>query len=82
MRLGTSPPRSPRSAPLAVRAIRTTMREGLAERARAAMERELAEQQKLWPTADFAEGVQAAAERRTAGLCGPVTSARTPSALR
>ena len=52
------------AAPLAVRAIRATMRDGLADRAQAAMDRELAEQQKLWPTADFAEGVKAAAERR------------------
>ena len=52
------------AAPLAVRAIRTTMREGLADRVKAATDRELAEQQKLWPTADFAEGVKAAAERR------------------
>ncbi len=52
------------AAPLAVRAIRATMRDGLAERAEAAMARELAEQSKLWPTADFAEGVKATAERR------------------
>jgi enoyl-CoA hydratase/carnithine racemase len=58
------------AAPLAVRAIRATMRAGLADRARAAMERELAEQQKLWPTEDFAEGVRAAAERRTARFTG------------
>jgi 2-(1,2-epoxy-1,2-dihydrophenyl)acetyl-CoA isomerase len=58
------------SAPLAVRAIRATMRDGLAERARAAMERELAEQGKLWPTADFAEGVKAAAERRRPDFAG------------
>jgi 2-(1,2-epoxy-1,2-dihydrophenyl)acetyl-CoA isomerase len=53
------------SAPLALRSIRATMRAGLAEKARVAMEHELAEQQKLWPTADFAEGVRATAERRT-----------------
>ena len=58
------------AAPLAVRAIRATMRAGLAERARAAMDHELAEQEKLWPTADFAEGVRAAAERRTARFTG------------
>jgi len=52
------------AAPLAVRAIRGTMRGGLADRIKAATDRELAEQQKLWPTADFAEGVKAAAERR------------------
>ncbi len=53
------------AGPLALRAIRTTMRDGLAARAKAAMEREAAEQGKLWPTADFAEGVRAFAERRT-----------------
>lgn len=58
------------AGPLAVRAIRATMRAGLAERARAAMDHELAEQEKLWPTADFAEGVRAAAERRPASFEG------------
>jgi 2-(1,2-epoxy-1,2-dihydrophenyl)acetyl-CoA isomerase len=53
------------AAPLAVRAIRATMRAGLADRAKEAMARELTEQEKLWPTADFAEGVKATAERRT-----------------
>jgi 2-(1,2-epoxy-1,2-dihydrophenyl)acetyl-CoA isomerase len=54
------------AAPLALTAVRATMRADLAERARAAMANELAEQAKLWPTADFAEGVRAAAERRPA----------------
>jgi enoyl-CoA hydratase/carnithine racemase len=52
------------SAPLAVRAMRDTMRAGLADRIRQATDIELAEQQRLWPTADFAEGVRATAERR------------------
>jgi 2-(1,2-epoxy-1,2-dihydrophenyl)acetyl-CoA isomerase len=52
------------SAPLAVRSIRATMRAGLADRVAAAMGIELAEQQQLWPTADFAEGVRASAARR------------------
>ena len=58
------------AAPLAVRAIRATMRDGVADRARAAMARELSEQQQLWPTADFAEGVKAAAERRPPRFAG------------
>src|SRR5216683_5795729 len=58
------------AAPLAVRAIRATMRDGLTDMARAAMARELSEQQKLWPTADFAEGVKAAAERRAGNFRG------------
>jgi 2-(1,2-epoxy-1,2-dihydrophenyl)acetyl-CoA isomerase len=53
-----------RSAPLAVRSIRATMRGDLADRIRRATEREAAEQNKLRHTADFAEGVRAAAERR------------------
>jgi 2-(1,2-epoxy-1,2-dihydrophenyl)acetyl-CoA isomerase len=52
------------AGPLAVRAIRATMRNGLAARAKEAMEREAAEQGKLWATADFAEGVRAFAEHR------------------
>jgi enoyl-CoA hydratase/carnithine racemase len=52
------------AAPLAVGAIRATMRDGLAERFAAATARELAEQDRLRRTADFAEGVRATAERR------------------
>jgi len=52
------------SAPLAVRSIRETMRQGLAERFRAATDREFAEQDRLRRTSDFSEGVRAAAERR------------------
>jgi 2-(1,2-epoxy-1,2-dihydrophenyl)acetyl-CoA isomerase len=51
-------------APLAVRSIRETMRGTLAGRARAAMDRELAEQDRLRQTADFAEGISASAQRR------------------
>jgi 2-(1,2-epoxy-1,2-dihydrophenyl)acetyl-CoA isomerase len=51
-------------APLAVRSIRETMRGTLADRARAAMDRELAEQDRLRQTADFAEGIRAGAQRR------------------
>jgi enoyl-CoA hydratase/carnithine racemase len=53
------------SAPLAVRSIRATMRGGLAERIRVATAREAEEQERLRGTHDLAEGVRAAAERRT-----------------
>jgi 2-(1,2-epoxy-1,2-dihydrophenyl)acetyl-CoA isomerase len=52
------------SAPLAIRSIRETMRAGLAEKVRVATERELTEQDRLRLTADWTEGVSAAAERR------------------
>jgi 2-(1,2-epoxy-1,2-dihydrophenyl)acetyl-CoA isomerase len=53
-----------RSAPLAVRSIRATMRATLGEEFRSATERELAEQHRLRSTADFAEGLRASAQRR------------------
>jgi enoyl-CoA hydratase/carnithine racemase len=53
-----------RSAPLAVRSIRETMRDGLAEKVRVATVRELAEQDRLRQTSDWAEGIRALAERR------------------
>jgi enoyl-CoA hydratase/carnithine racemase len=53
-----------RSAPLAVRSIRATMRADLAASFRAATDRELDEQHRLRATADFAEGIRASAERR------------------
>ena len=52
------------SAPLAVRSIRRTLRGDLADRVRAATEREQAEQVRLMQTDDFGEGVQAVSERR------------------
>jgi 2-(1,2-epoxy-1,2-dihydrophenyl)acetyl-CoA isomerase len=52
------------AGPLAVRAIRATLRRDLVDQARLAMEHECAEQLALRATADFAEGVRAAAERR------------------
>jgi enoyl-CoA hydratase/carnithine racemase len=57
-------------APLAIRAIRTTMRGDLAERVRAATAHELEEQGKLFDTEDFREGVAASAERRPAQFRG------------
>jgi len=53
-----------RSAPLAVRAIRHTLRGDLADAVRAATEHEAREQARLRQTADFREGVAAMAERR------------------
>lgn len=58
------------SGPLAVRAIRATLRQGLAERLRAAMDHEGAVQESLRPSADFAEGIAASAERREPRFVG------------
>ena len=52
------------SAPLAVRAIRATLRHGLADAVIAATEHELNQQSQLRLTEDFQEGVKAMAERR------------------
>jgi enoyl-CoA hydratase/carnithine racemase len=58
------------AGPLAVRAIRATLRRGLVEAAGLAMEHERAEQVRLRDTADFAEGVRATAERREPRFTG------------
>jgi enoyl-CoA hydratase/carnithine racemase len=58
------------AGPLAIRAIRATMRAGLVERFRAATEREAAEQARLAATEDFREGVAATAERRAPRFAG------------
>src|SRR5262249_50295057 len=58
------------SGPLAVRAIKETMRGGRAEQIAAATAREHAMQQALRSTADFAEGVRATAERRPPEFTG------------
>jgi 2-(1,2-epoxy-1,2-dihydrophenyl)acetyl-CoA isomerase len=58
------------SSPLAVRAIRQTMRGHLAGRIREATAHEAAEQAKLFATDDFREGVVAAAERRPPRFTG------------
>lgn len=59
-----------RAAPLSVRAIRATMRGELPDRIRQATRREAQQQALLLPTADFAEGVAATAERRTPHFVG------------
>jgi enoyl-CoA hydratase/carnithine racemase len=59
-----------RSGPLAVRAIRATLREGLVEQLRLAMEHECDVQESLRSTADFAEGIRATAERREPRFTG------------
>ena len=56
------------SAPLAVRSIRATLRSDIAERARAAMARERAEQERLMQTSDWLEGQAAVSARRTANF--------------
>jgi enoyl-CoA hydratase/carnithine racemase len=58
------------SAPLAVVATRATLRQGLAERVRAATAHELEQQTLLRKTQDFKEGIKASAERRTPDFTG------------
>ena len=58
------------SSPLAVRAIRRTMRGHLADEIREATAVEAAEQAELFGTGDFQEGVRAASERRTPRFTG------------
>ncbi|HET9891128.1 MAG TPA: enoyl-CoA hydratase/isomerase family protein [Mycobacterium sp.] len=58
------------SAPLALTSIRATMRTGLAEAVAAATAHELEEQTRLSATADFREGVTAAAQRRAPTFTG------------
>ena len=57
-------------APLGVVATRSTLRQGLAERVRAATDHELVEQTRLRQTQDFKEGISANAERRTPQFVG------------
>ncbi|HEY5378938.1 MAG TPA: enoyl-CoA hydratase/isomerase family protein [Pseudolabrys sp.] len=52
------------NSPLGLISTRATMRDGLADRVRAATEHELKEQSRLRKTDDFKEGVKATAERR------------------
>jgi 2-(1,2-epoxy-1,2-dihydrophenyl)acetyl-CoA isomerase len=53
-----------RSAPLAVRSIKATLRAGLSRDVRTALDRELAEQARLWDTDDSREGIAASLARR------------------
>lgn len=58
------------AAPLAVVAVRATLRAGLADRVRAATSTEAREQNRLRVTDDFKEGVAAYGERRPARFTG------------
>jgi enoyl-CoA hydratase/carnithine racemase len=53
------------SAPLAVQSMRATLRQGLADRVKAATDREASEQDWLMKTDDTREGISAYSERRT-----------------
>ena len=58
------------NSPLGLISTRTTMRDDLADRVRAATEHELKEQTALRKTDDFKEGVKATAERRVPNFTG------------
>lgn len=58
------------NSPLGVAETRATLRQGLADRVKAATDHELAVQNRLGQTRDFREGVKAMAERRTPDFTG------------
>jgi enoyl-CoA hydratase/carnithine racemase len=58
------------SGPLAVRSIRATLRQGLVDRLRLAMDHECAVQESLRGSLDFAEGIAATADRREPRFVG------------
>ena len=57
-------------APLAVESVRATLRRGLADAVKAALEHELAEQTRLARTEDHKEGIRAVSERRPGRFVG------------
>lgn len=57
-------------APLAVRSIRETLKEGLADQVMKSLDREASEQARLWDTADSREGIAASLERRSPVFTG------------
>jgi enoyl-CoA hydratase/carnithine racemase len=58
------------AAPLAVRSIKQTLRGGLADDVRQALERELSEQQRLWRTRDSQIGIAASLAREVPEFTG------------
>ena len=58
------------NAPLALKSVRATMRQGLAAAVKAATDHENAEQARLSQTEDHKEGVRAVAERRVGNFVG------------
>lgn len=58
------------NAPLALKSVRATMRQGLAEAVQAATDHENEEQARLSQTEDHEEGVRAVAERRVGNFVG------------
>ncbi len=58
------------NAPLALRSIRATLRQGLIDRVRRATRHEAAEQARLSLTSDAAEGIRAVSERRPGNFGG------------
>lgn len=58
------------NAPLAIRSVRATMRQGLADAVQAATDHENLEQARLQKTEDHKEGVKAVAERRVGNFQG------------
>ncbi|MFZ1816221.1 MAG: enoyl-CoA hydratase/isomerase family protein [Rhizobiaceae bacterium] len=59
-----------KGAPIAVRDMRRTLRQGLVEEVRAALAHELSMQRNHMQTADFREGIKASSERRTPEFAG------------